>query len=81
MAAAAGNRCAMGAEVAGPTAVVTGDYKTEIKKAYAQNNPEFEVNNHSQYLLFWAMTGIFGLLIFYLILFDGEVILTIICIP
>lgn len=44
--------------------VGTGDYKTEIAKAYAQNNPEFEVNNHSQYLLFWAMAGIFGLLVF-----------------
>src|SRR5688572_22777482 len=27
--------------------VGTGDYKAEIKKAYAKNNPEFEVNNHS----------------------------------
>lgn len=50
--------------------VGTGDYKKEVEKAYAQNNPEFEVNNHSQYLLFWAMTGIIGLLIFLGVLFN-----------
>jgi O-antigen ligase len=44
--------------------VGTGDYKNELEKAYARNNPDFEVNNHSQYLLFWAMSGLFGLLIF-----------------
>jgi O-antigen ligase len=44
--------------------VGTGDYHLEITAAYQRNNPEMEVNTHSQYLLFWAMTGIIGLLIF-----------------
>src|SRR6478735_979027 len=50
--------------------VGTGDYKTEVEKVYAKNSPEFEVNNHSQYLLFWAMTGIFGLFIFLAVLLN-----------
>ncbi len=50
--------------------VGTGDYKSEVARAYARNNPEMEVNNHSQYLLFWAMTGIFGLLIFLVVLLN-----------
>lgn len=48
--------------------VGTGDYKTEITAVYAQKTPEMEVNTHSQYLLFWAMSGIFGLLLFLAVL-------------
>ncbi|HSI91313.1 MAG TPA: O-antigen ligase family protein [Adhaeribacter sp.] len=47
----------------------TGDYHPEIKKVYAQNNPEMEVNSHSQYLMYWAMTGLWGLVLFLGILF------------
>ena len=46
----------------------TGDYHPEIKAVYLKNNPEMEVNSHSQYLLFWGMTGLVGLLIFLAVL-------------
>lgn len=44
--------------------VGTGDYHKEIQSVYKLNNPEMEVNTHNQYLLFWAMAGIFGVLLF-----------------
>lgn len=50
------------------TGVGTGDYQKAIAAKYAQNNPDMEVNTHNQYLLFWAMTGIFGLLVFLAVL-------------
>ncbi|MFC5269001.1 O-antigen ligase family protein [Adhaeribacter terreus] len=48
--------------------VGTGDFHPELKKAYTANNPEMELNTHNQYLLYWGMTGIFGLLIFLAVL-------------
>ncbi|MBK0401376.1 O-antigen ligase family protein [Adhaeribacter sp. BT258] len=46
----------------------TGDFHPELRKAYSANNPEMELNTHNQYLLFWGMTGIFGLLVFLAVL-------------
>lgn len=43
----------------------TGDYKAGMQRVYAQSDfSELPVNNHSQYLHFWACLGLLGLGLF-----------------
>lgn len=39
-----------------------GDYQAEMKKAYAKDQLGFPVNTQSQFLYYWAASGILGLL-------------------
>ncbi len=44
--------------------VGTGDYTDALTQAYADDRYKMQLHNHNQYLMFWAMTGIWGLGIF-----------------
>ncbi|MBW8049885.1 MAG: O-antigen ligase family protein [Cytophagales bacterium] len=49
--------------------VGTGDYIYELSKIYEKDQYDLPVNSHSQYLYIWASIGIWGLIVFILVIF------------
>lgn len=45
-----------------------GDYQAAMEKQYARDNLGFPVNTQSQYLYYWAASGLLGLFIFLLLI-------------
>ncbi|KAA9333798.1 O-antigen ligase family protein [Adhaeribacter soli] len=48
--------------------VGTGDYTDALEQAYTDDKYPMPVHNHNQFLMFWAMIGIWGLCLFIFIL-------------
>jgi len=42
-----------------------GDYHSELKKVYANDNMDIQMNIHQQWLYIWGASGIFGVLLFF----------------